>query len=149
MLMSALARPLIARCAGDEPKGPRKLLFFSRSVLFEHPVIRREGGRLSFAEKTLVQMARQIDCTVDCTKDGRVFERSLDDYAAALAQNAGGLGPMLARIEPAQLAFVAPGESWLARIERRGRLWRPALDFGNARARARGHAGARGGRRRA
>lgn len=36
---------------------------------------------------------------------------------AALTHNAGGLGPMLARIEPAQLSFVAPGESWLARID--------------------------------
>ncbi|MBU6373797.1 MAG: sodium:solute symporter [Alphaproteobacteria bacterium] len=35
----------------------------------------------------------------------------------ALAQNAGGIEPMLARIEPAQLAFVGPGESWLARID--------------------------------
>jgi Na+/proline symporter len=36
---------------------------------------------------------------------------------SALIANAGGIGPMLARIEPAQLSFVAPGESWLSRID--------------------------------
>ena len=70
-----LGWPLAARCGWTDPKSPRRILFFSRSALFEHSVIRREGGRLSFAEKALVEMARQIDCTVECTKDGRVFER--------------------------------------------------------------------------
>lgn len=36
---------------------------------------------------------------------------------AALAQSFGGVGPMLARIEPEQLTLVAPGESWLARLD--------------------------------
>jgi len=84
-----LGGPLTARCEEAEPKRPRKILFFSRSALFEHPVIRREGGRLSFAEKTLVEMARQIDCTVDCTKDGRVFDRDLDAYAAVVSYTCG------------------------------------------------------------
>jgi type 1 glutamine amidotransferase len=57
--------------------------------LFEHPVIRREGGQLSFAERARVEMARQIDCTVECTKDGRVFERDLDAYAAVVSYTCG------------------------------------------------------------
>ncbi len=78
-----------ARCVWAERQSPRKILFFSRSALFEHPVIRREGGQLSFAEKALVEMARQIDCTVECTKDGRVFERDLDAYAAVVSYTCG------------------------------------------------------------
>lgn len=84
-----LGWPLAARCGWAAQKSPRKLLFFSRSALFEHPVIRREGGHLSFAEKLFSEMARQIDCAVDCTKDGRVFERSLDDYAAVVSYTCG------------------------------------------------------------
>jgi type 1 glutamine amidotransferase len=84
-----LGCPLAARCEWAEEKTPRKLLFFSRSALFEHPVIRREGGQLSFAEKALVEMARQIDCTVDCTKDGRVFEQNLEGYAAVVSYTCG------------------------------------------------------------
>ncbi|HUT13162.1 MAG TPA: ThuA domain-containing protein [Thermoguttaceae bacterium] len=86
---AVLGWPLAARCGWAEQKSPRKILFFSRSALFEHPVIRREGGQLSFAEKALVEMARQIDCTVDCTKDGRVFERDLDAYAAVVSYTCG------------------------------------------------------------
>jgi len=80
-----LGWPLAARCEGAEPKGARKLLFFSRSALFEHPVVRREGGQLSLAEKALVEMARQVECT----KDGGVFERDLDAYAAVVSYTCG------------------------------------------------------------
>jgi SSS family transporter len=34
-----------------------------------------------------------------------------------VAQALGGFGPMLARIEPQQLAFLAEGESWLAQLD--------------------------------
>ena len=84
-----LGWPLAARCGWAEQKSLNKILFFSRSALFEHPVIRRESGQLSFAEKALVEMARQIDCTVDCTKDGRVFQRDLDAYAAVVSYTCG------------------------------------------------------------
>jgi len=84
-----LGWPLAARCKGAEPERARKLLFFSRSALFEHPVVRREGGQLSLAEKALVEMVRQIDCTVECTKDGRVLERDLDAYAAVVSYTCG------------------------------------------------------------
>ncbi len=84
-----LGWPATARCEWAERQSPRKILFFSRSALFEHPVIRREGGQLSFAEKALVEMARQIDCTVECSKDGRVFERDLDAYAAVVSYTCG------------------------------------------------------------
>ena len=86
---AVLGWPLAARCGWAEQKSPRRILFFSRSALFEHSVIRREGGQLSLAEQAFVKMARQIDCTVECTKDGRVFERDLDAYAAMVSYTCG------------------------------------------------------------
>jgi len=67
----------------------RRILFFSRSVLFEHPVVHRDGKELSLAEKALATMARQIDCEVECTKDGGVFDRDLDQYAAVVSYSCG------------------------------------------------------------
>jgi type 1 glutamine amidotransferase len=86
---AVLGWPLAARCGWAEQKSRQRILFFSRSALFEHPVIRREGGQLSFAEKALVEMARKIHCTVECTKDGRVFEQNLDAYAAVVSYTCG------------------------------------------------------------
>lgn len=86
---AVLGWPLAERLESAEQKRPRKILFFSRSVLFEHPVVRRQGDELSLGEKALVQMARQIDCEVECTKDGRVFERDFDGYAAVVSYTCG------------------------------------------------------------
>ena len=52
-------------------------------------MVRRQGDELSLAEKALVEMARQIDCEVECTKDGRVFDRDLDAYAAVVSYTCG------------------------------------------------------------
>jgi type 1 glutamine amidotransferase len=62
---------------------------FSRSALFEHPVIRREGSQLSFAEQRVTELAGDLGCRVDCTKDGGVFDRDLDGYAAILSYSCG------------------------------------------------------------
>jgi type 1 glutamine amidotransferase len=79
---SALAGPTTA------PRR-RRLLFFSRSVLFEHSVVRREGKTLALAEKVLTDLVRQIDCEVECTKDGTVFDGDLDRYAAIVSYTCG------------------------------------------------------------
>ncbi len=84
-----LGWPLAARSGWAGQQSERKILFFSRSALFEHSVVRREGGRLSLAEQRLVEIARQIDCTVECTKDGRVFDRDLAAYAAVVSYTCG------------------------------------------------------------
>jgi uncharacterized protein len=75
--------------AAAESQATRKILVFSRSVLFEHSVVHRENGELSFAEKALVDTAQQVGCTADCTKDGSVFERNLDEYAAVVSYTCG------------------------------------------------------------
>ncbi|MCU0961706.1 MAG: ThuA domain-containing protein [Pirellulaceae bacterium] len=84
-----LGWPLVARIASAAEPTKRRLLFFSRSVLFEHPVIRRAGDELSLAEKAVVALARQINCEVECTKDGRVFDDDLDEFAAIVSYTCG------------------------------------------------------------
>ncbi len=70
-------------------KAPYRVLFFSRSVLFEHPVIRREGGRLSLAEKVLVDLGKRNGFDVECTKEGSVFDGDLGQYAAVISYSCG------------------------------------------------------------
>ena len=84
-----VAGPLAVRAVAADQAPRRKILFFSRSVLFEHPVVHRQGTELSFAEKELVALAGQVGCDVECTKDGRVFERDLDRYAAIVSYSCG------------------------------------------------------------
>jgi type 1 glutamine amidotransferase len=84
-----LGWPLAARAGSAAEQDKRKLLFFSRSVLFEHPVVHREGDELSLAEQAVVTLARQIDCEVECTKDGRVFDDDLDDVGAIVSYTCG------------------------------------------------------------
>ncbi|HPM81087.1 MAG TPA: ThuA domain-containing protein [Candidatus Anammoximicrobium sp.] len=86
---AVLGWPWAARLEAAQQTRPCKILFFSRSVLFEHPVVRRQGEELSLGEKTFVNMARQIGCEVECTKDGRVFDRDLDAYAAVVSYTCG------------------------------------------------------------
>ncbi|MDB5171265.1 MAG: hypothetical protein JWN51_38, partial [Phycisphaerales bacterium] len=57
-----------------EPPKPKKVLFFTKSSGFEHPVIRRaKPDELSYAEKTLVEMGKKIGCEITATKDGGYF----------------------------------------------------------------------------
>jgi len=84
-----LGWPLAVRFGSAEPKNSRKLLFFSRSVLFEHPVVHREGKTLSLAERVFTDLVRQLDCEVDCIKDGAVFDGDLNQYAAIVSYSCG------------------------------------------------------------
>ncbi|MGO8744567.1 MAG: ThuA domain-containing protein [Thermoguttaceae bacterium] len=86
---AALGWPLAALPAPAGETARRKVLFFSRSVLFEHPVIRREGGALSFAEKTLTTLGAQAGLDVQCTKEGSVFDGDLGKYDAMISYSCG------------------------------------------------------------
>lgn len=63
-------------------KKKQKVLYFSRSVGFEHSAVRRTGDELSHSEKTLIEMGKRAGFEVECTKDGRVFDGDLDQYNA-------------------------------------------------------------------
>jgi len=88
MLLPACA-VFAAEAAPAAGKSHYRVLFFSRSVLFEHPVIRREGGRLSLAEKVLVDLGKRHGFDVECTKEGSVFSGDLGKYAAIISYSCG------------------------------------------------------------
>ncbi len=84
-----LGWPLGVQAAEHQGNSGRKILLFSRSVLYEHSVIQRHGSELSFAEKIFITLARQAGCTVECTKDGRIFDGDLSPYAAVVSYSCG------------------------------------------------------------
>lgn len=51
----------------------RKVLFFSRSAGFEHSVIHRPKGELSYAEKLLEKWGPEENVEFTCSKDGSLF----------------------------------------------------------------------------
>ncbi|NLS96798.1 MAG: ThuA domain-containing protein [Planctomycetaceae bacterium] len=84
-----LGWPFAGQAGFAAEEGRRKILLFSRSVLFEHPVVHRQGDELSLAEKAFVDLAKRIGCEVECTKDGRVFDGNLDAFAAVVSYTCG------------------------------------------------------------
>ena len=67
----ALGAADLARAA-DAPK--RRILMYTRSVGFQHPVIARKGGSLSLAERLVTELGAKNNIEVVCEKDGRIFE---------------------------------------------------------------------------
>jgi uncharacterized protein len=65
------AFPLGWAQAADAPK--RRILFFTKSSGFEHPVIKRPGEEPGFAERVLKELGAKHGFEVDHTKDGSVF----------------------------------------------------------------------------
>ncbi|NUQ64089.1 MAG: ThuA domain-containing protein [Pirellulales bacterium] len=92
---AGLAWPLGCWIRAAEKQPGRRVLFFSRSVLFEHPVVHRNGEELSFAETQFVELARRAGLEADCTKDGSVFDGGLDGYAAIVSYSCGTMDDML------------------------------------------------------
>src|SRR4051794_454202 len=52
---------------------PHRLLFFSRSVAFQHPVVEVKDGKPSYAETILRPICKEHDWELVSTKDGEFF----------------------------------------------------------------------------
>jgi type 1 glutamine amidotransferase len=52
----------------------KKVLFFTKSSGFEHPVIARKGDELALAERILTDIGKEHGFQVVASKDGRLFE---------------------------------------------------------------------------
>jgi type 1 glutamine amidotransferase len=52
----------------------RRLLMYTRSQGFQHPVIARKGGELSLGERLVTELGKKNNIDVVCEKDGRIFE---------------------------------------------------------------------------
>jgi len=65
--------------AGAEKKR-QKLLYFTRSAGFPHPVVVRKGEALAFSEKVLTEMGQRAGFDVECSQDPKVFDGDLSQY---------------------------------------------------------------------
>lgn len=73
-LVLGAGRFLPESSAADDPTKLRRLLMYTRSVGFQHPVIARKGNELSLAERLVTELGKKNNIDVICTKDGRIFE---------------------------------------------------------------------------
>jgi type 1 glutamine amidotransferase len=85
--LSAFPQSWVAAAPGKK----HKILFFTRSEGFEHSPVHRTGNALAHAETVLTKMGRRAGFEVDCSKDGRVFDGSLDSYDAIAFYTCGDL----------------------------------------------------------
>ncbi len=98
-LLGCSVFPLGVGRAGDVPR--QKVLYFTRSAGFEHPVVARKGSELSFSEVEFTRMCARHNIEVVCTKDGRVFDGDLEQFGAFAFYTSGVLtAPVQGRDEP-------------------------------------------------
>jgi uncharacterized protein len=86
LLATALPRSLSA-----QPAPPKQILYFTKSSDFEHPVVARSNGQLSFSEKVLVEMGKRHGLAVTPSKDGRIFDGEHKKYDAYVFYTSGDL----------------------------------------------------------
>ena len=73
------------------PRNRQKLLYFTRSVEYEHSVVRADADGSSHSERILRQLGEQAGFAVESTKDGRVFDGDLDRYDALIFYSCGNM----------------------------------------------------------
>jgi len=66
--------------AETEKKKTRKLLYFTRSVEYEHSVIAPGADGLSHSGKVLAELGKKHGFEIEPSKDGRIFDGDLDAY---------------------------------------------------------------------
>ena len=88
-LLGSYAFPLGWAGAAEEKK-PR-ILYFTRSAGFEHSVVRRQGDQLSHSEKIMVEVGKREGVEVICSKDGRLFDKDLDQFDCIAFYTSGDL----------------------------------------------------------
>ncbi len=99
----------------------RRVLFLTKSGGFEHPVVKREGGKLSFAERVLTDLGKKHNFEVTCTKNGSVvladdFEKydvlalyTSGDLTGPSSEEQGGGDGMTARGKARMLELIRGG----------------------------------------
>lgn len=98
-----------------------RVLFFSKSSGYEHDVVKRRGEGPSLSEAILAEIGRMHGFDVIATKDGRVFDGDLGQYAAFFFFTTGNLTeagtdgnpPMSVQGKEALLAAVRDGKGFV------------------------------------
>jgi type 1 glutamine amidotransferase len=108
--------------AAESVPAPKKVLFFSKSSNFEHSVVKRRGGRPSWAEQILAREGPKRGIEFTFSKDGSLFS---PDYLAQFdafvfytsgdltAAGKDGNPPMTAAGKKALLDAVARGKGFV------------------------------------
>jgi type 1 glutamine amidotransferase len=101
---------------------PRKILFFSKSSGFEHPVISWKSGQPSFAEKVLLDLGKSNGWEFTFSKDGSKFSKEyLSEFDAVFFYTTGDLctpgtdkqPPMTPEGKQALIDYVRSGKGFI------------------------------------
>ncbi len=100
----------------------QKILYFTRSVGFEHSPVHRKDGELSLSEKIMVEQGEKNGVEVVCSKDGSLFDGDLDQFDCFAFYTCGDLTqPSIDKAPPMTLAgkqklldAVAGGKGFVA-----------------------------------
>lgn len=79
-LSALLAAPQLLRSAVASTAEAKKLLFFTKSSGFEHDVVKRKGSELAYAERIMMAMGKKYNIDVQCSKDGRIFDKDYEQF---------------------------------------------------------------------
>ena len=109
------------RAADDKNERKRNVLLFTKSSGFEHDTVMRNGEDLSLSEKILTEIGKKHDFEVVATKDGRIFDGDLANYAAFFFFTTGDLTepgtdqtpPMSVQGKEGLLAAIRGGKGFL------------------------------------
>ncbi|MFB3828197.1 MAG: ThuA domain-containing protein [Bryobacteraceae bacterium] len=101
--------------------GKPRILYFTRSAGFEHSVVKRSGSGLSHSENVMMEIGRRDGFDIECSKDGRIFDGDLSQYAAFAFYTTGdltkpakdGSPPMSAAGKRRLLEAVASGAGFI------------------------------------
>jgi type 1 glutamine amidotransferase len=106
------------------PRKPKtqRLLYFTRTVGYEHAAVARGDGEISFSERALMEMGARAGFEVECTKDGSVFDDDFDHYDCLVFYTLGDLlrederctpPPMSPRGKKRLLGAIASGKAFV------------------------------------
>jgi type 1 glutamine amidotransferase len=107
--------------AADSPR--KRVLMYTRSVDYQHDVVRRNGDKLSLAEEIVTRLGNEHNFEVVCEKDGRIFlSRELPNFHGFVFETQGdltrtqcqdGSPPMPAEGKKALIKAVASGRGFV------------------------------------
>lgn len=118
-LLGLSASPL--RWAAAQQGKNARLLYFTRSVGFEHSVVRPGADGQSHSGKILTELGKQAGFDVVCSKDGSLFDGDLDQYDGFVFYTCGDLSqvsvqktpPMSAEGKRRLIDSVAAGKAFI------------------------------------
>jgi type 1 glutamine amidotransferase len=101
--------------AADKKK--QKVLYFTRSAGFVHPMVASKEGEMSLSDKVLTELGQKNGFDVVCTKDGAVFDGDLDQYDCIAFYTSGDLTGKCEKPQPGAAMSPEGKKKFMAAIE--------------------------------